>query len=166
MNSRRRSGLAGGLVLILLGAWFLIAQRVPGLQAWFSWPWIIIGVGLLLLIVGLVTGVPGMAVPACIVGGIGGILYWQNATGNWESWAYAWTLIPGFVGLGVVLSGLFGGETRQSMRGGGSLILISLALFVVFGSFFGGLGILGPYWPVLLILFGLLLLARPLLGRR
>ena len=64
MNSRRRSGLAGGLVLILLGAWFLIAQRVPGLQAWFSWPWIIIGVGLLLLIVGLVTGVPGMAVPA------------------------------------------------------------------------------------------------------
>jgi hypothetical protein len=101
-----------------------------------------------------------MAVPACIVGGIGGLLYWQNATGNWESWAYAWTLIPGFVGVGIVLSGLLGGDTQQSVRGGAWLILISLVLFTIFGSFLGGLGLLGPYWPVLLIALGLLVLVR------
>ena len=166
MGGRHRSSLAGGLVLILLGVWFLVAQLVPGLQIWFSWPLSIVGVGALLLVIGLLTGVPAMAVPACIVGGIGGLLYWQNATGNWESWAYAWTLIPGFVGVGIVLSGLLGGEARQAMRGGGWLILISLVLFTVFGSFFGGLGLLGPYWPVLLILLGLLIIVRSLFRSR
>jgi len=166
MDSKRRSSLAGGLVLILLGALFLAVQWVPGLQLWFSWPLIIIGIGVLLLIVGLLTGVPAMAMPACIVGGIGGLLYWQNATGNWESWAYVWTLIPGFVGVGMVLSGLLGGDTRQTVRGGGWLILISLVLFAVFASFFGALGLVGSYWPVLLIGLGLLLLAQSLFRSR
>lgn len=166
MNSERRSSLAGGLVLILVGLCFLVIQIVPGLQVWFSWPLIIVGVGVLLLIIGLLTSVPAVAVPACIVGGIGGLLYWQNATDNWESWAYAWALIPGFVGLGIVLSGLLGGEARQSMRAGGWLILISLVLFTVFGSFFGALGLVGAYWPVLLIALGLLVLVRPLFRSR
>jgi hypothetical protein len=166
MDSQRRSSLAGGLVLILLGALFLAVQWVPGLQLWFSWPLIIIGIGVLLLIVGLLTGVPAMAIPACIVGGIGGLLYWQNATGNWESWAYAWALIPGFVGVGMVLSGLLGGDTRQTVRGGAWLILISLVLFAVFASFFGALGLVGRYWPVLLIGLGLLVLAQSLFRSR
>jgi hypothetical protein len=166
MDSQRRSSLAGGLVLVLLGALFLAVQWVPGLQLWFSWPLIIIGIGVLLLIVGLLTGVPAMAIPACIVGGIGGLLYWQNATGNWESWAYAWALIPGFVGVGMVLSGLLGGDTRQTVRGGAWLILISLVLFAVFASFFGALGLVGSYWPVLLIGLGLLVLAQSLFRSR
>jgi len=166
MDSQRRSSLAGGLVLVLLGALFLAVQWVPGLQLWVSWPLIIIGIGVLLLIVGLLTGVPAMAMPACIVGGIGGLLYWQNATGNWESWAYAWTLIPGFVGVGMVLSGLLGGDTRQTVRGGAWLILISLVLFAVFASFFGALGLVGSYWPVLLIVLGLLVLAQSLFRSR
>jgi hypothetical protein len=166
MDHRRRSGLAAGLVLILLGALFLLVQFVPELRLMVSWPLIIVGVAVFLLVIGLLTRAPGMAVPACIVGGIGGLLYWQNATGNWESWAYAWTLIPGFVGVGIVLSGLFGGETRQAVQGGGWLILISLALFAAFGSFFGALGLMGPYWPVLLIVLGLLILVRPWFRRR
>lgn len=166
MGSARRSDLAGGLVFILIGAFLLAVQFVPSLQVWVSWPLIIIGVGVLLLMIGLLTGVPAMAIPACIVGGIGGLLYWQHATGNWESWAYVWALIPGFNGVGIILSGLFSGKTRQSLGVGGWLILISLVLFVVFGSFFGQLGILATYWPALLIALGLLLLARPLFRSR
>lgn len=162
----RRSNLAGGVVLILIGVLLLVFQVMPGLQVWASWPLIIIGVGVLLLTIGLLTGVPAMAIPACIVGGVGGLLYWQNATGNWGSWAYVWTLIPGFNGVGIILSGLFGGEVRQSLGVGGWLILISLVLFAVFGSFFGKTGLLGAYWPVLLIAMGLLLLARPLFQSR
>ncbi len=165
MNARRRSGLAGGVVLILLGALFLAVQLIPGLRLWVSWPWMIIGVGILLLVIGAVTGVPAMAIPACIVGGIGGLLYYQNATGDWESWSYAWALIPGFVGVGITLSGLLEGRVRQAVRGGGWLILISLVLFAVFGSFFGALGLAGRYWPALLILLGLLLLLGNLLRR-
>jgi len=168
MEHRRRSSLAAGLVLILLGAWFLSVQFVPGWQdyAVFSWPLIIVGVGVLLLVIGLLSGVPAMAVPACMVGGIGGLLYWQNATGNWESWAYAWALIPGFVGLGTLLAGLLGGETRKSVRGGAWLILISLVLFAIFGSFLGGVRVLGPYWPVLLIALGLFAFAQSLFRSR
>lgn len=160
MNRTRRSSLAAGVLLILLGAWFLAMQLVPGMGTLFSWPWIIIAVGAVLLLIGLASGAPAMAIPACIVGGIGGLLYWQNVTGNWESWAYAWTLIPGFVGLGIILAGLLG-DDHGEIQGGAWLVAISLVLFLAFGSFFGALGLIGPYWPVLLILLGLMMLLRP-----
>ena len=166
MNRNRRLSLTGGMILILLGAWFLAVQIVPGLQDWFSWPWIIIGVGGLMLLGGLLGGVPDMAIPACIIGGIGGILYWQNATGNWESWAYIWSLIPGFVGVGIILAGIFSGKTGKSLREGGNLILTSLIMFVIFGAFWGGPNLLGDYWPVLLILLGLWMLIRPFFRSR
>jgi hypothetical protein len=166
MERRQRSSLAGGLVLVLIGAAILAVQLVPGVQLQFSWPWIIIGVGVLMLVIGAATGAPGLAVPACILAGIGGILYYQNATGDWDSWAYIWALIPGFVGLGVVLSGLLGREGIGAMRAGGWLILISLVLLAAFGSLFGALGMVGDYWPVLLIVLGLALLVAPLLRVR
>ena len=166
MNRRGRSSLAGGVVLILLGIVFLVTQWVPGFRVWASWPLVIVGVGLALLVIGLVLGAPGMAVPACIVGGIGALLYWQNVTGHWESWAYAWTLIPGFVGVGIILAGILGGGLRKALGGGLWLILISLVLFAIFGSFLGGLNLLGPYWPVLLIVLGLFILVERLVRRR
>jgi hypothetical protein len=41
-----------------------------------------------------------------------------------------------------------------------------LVLFAVFGSFFGALGMVGDYWPTLLILLGLLMLGRSVLQSR
>lgn len=166
MDNRRRATLAAGLTLILIGAGALVVQLVPPLQAWVSWPLVIVWVGVLLVLIGLLTGLPALGVPAGIVGGLGGLLYWQDAAGQWESWAYTWTLIPGFAGVGLLVSALLGGETRKSVRAGRSLILISLFLFTVCGSFFGALGLTGPYWPALLIVLGLLILARSLFRSR
>ncbi len=170
MDTRARSSLAGGLVLILLGVAFLVAQVMPEQFAWLNpernWPLIIIGVGLLLLIIGLLTGAPAMAVPACIVGGIGGILYVQNATGNWESWSYAWTLIPGFVGVGVMLSGLLSGQGSKAIQEGGGSILVSLVLFAIFGSLFGAADFAIPIWPVMLIAVGVIMLIRAIVRSR
>jgi len=163
MKREHRGGLAAGLVLILLGMLFLVVQIVPELQAsiTFSWPLIIVGVGVVLLILAALARTPGLTVPACVVGGVGAILTWQNSTGNWDSWAYAWTLIPGFVGLGVILNGLLGGEDiRQAVSAGFWSILISLGLFVIFGSLFGALEIKGRYWPLLLIALGLLVFVK------
>jgi hypothetical protein len=161
MDSQRRTNLLGGIVLILVGGILLAVQLFPSLgltiNITFSWPLILVGVGIFLFLLGLLVNEPGMAVPACILAGIGGILYWQNATGDWASWAYAWALIPGFVGVG-----LFGGNFRRSLRDGGTLILISLILFAIFSSLLGGKSYLGVYWPVLIILLGLWLLIRPL----
>ncbi|RPJ44519.1 MAG: hypothetical protein EHM21_10170 [Chloroflexi bacterium] len=170
MERRTRSSIVGGVLLILFGLFFLAYQLVPERFNWFqfemSWPMIVITVGVGLLLFGLLVGAPGMAVPACIVSGIGLILYWQNLTGNWESWAYVWTLIPGFVGIGVILAGIFGeGRLRDAISGGLWLILISLVMFAIFGSFLGGMNLFGPYWPALLILLGLILLVRAFFRR-
>lgn len=169
MNRERRSSIILGLLLVLAGGWFLAQQFYPELRLWenfdFSWPWYVLGTGALLLLLGLILGAPGMAVPACIVGGIGAILYYQNETGNWESWAYAWALIPGFVGIGIILAGLLEGRFRNGLREGGPLVVISAIMFVVFGAFLGGPSLLGDYWPVLLILVGIWLLIQPALQR-
>ncbi len=165
MKTNKRTSMLGGLLLILIGAAFLAVQILPGFHIQFSWPWIVIAVGLFLLTIGAATGEPGMAIPACIVGGIGGILAYQNATGDWESWSYVWALIPGFVGVGILLAKLLGGEKDTSLGNVAWLLFISLFLFVIFGSFFGALGVFGTYWPVLLILLGLGLFIRPLFRR-
>lgn len=169
MTRRARSNLVAGLLLVLVGGWALAAQFAPVLRFWeglnLTWPAWVIAAGLFLFVFGLLIGEPDMAVPASIVSGIGGILWYQNTTGAWETWAYAWSLIPGFVGVGVIIAGLLDGKPRKAIRDGGWLILISLALFMLFGFFFGA-GLIGTYWPVLLIAWGLWLLLQPLLRRR
>lgn len=165
---RHQSNLVAGILLIAVGALFLAGRLVPGWDQWLAiemtWPFIVVGVGVLLLFLGLLTNAPGMAVPACIVGGIGLLLYYQNLTGDWDSWSYAWALIPGFVGVGILLSGLLG-EGKKPVREGLNLIMISLVMFAVFGSFFGALGLVGAYWPVLLIALGAFIMIRSLMRR-
>jgi hypothetical protein len=162
MDKRKRTSIVGGALLILVGALLFAAQVVPEFMPDFweliSWPWILIGIGLFLFALGAAVGEPGMAVPATIVGGIGGILAYQWYTGNWESWSFLWALIPGFVGLGIILMSLMGGEA--SVKDGATLMFISLIMLAIFGSFFGAIGIAGKYWPALLILLGVVLLIR------
>lgn len=162
---QNRTNLFLGILLILIGAWLVITRQVPAVQNWlddnFTWPMWTIGAGLLVLLIGLITGAPGMAVPASIIAGIGGILYYQNATNNFASWSYMWTLIPGFVGVGTLLAGLLGENTRYNLSRGLNLIVISAVLFMVFATFFGGISILGDYGvAVVLILLGVYVLIR------
>jgi hypothetical protein len=165
MNVQRRSSLALGIVLIVLGGLFLLSRLLPGLELVFGWPWIVIGVGAMLLVIGLLVGAPDMAVPACIVGGIGGILYYQNLTGDWTSWSYMWALIPAFVGVGILVSALLGGRSRSTVREGIRTLLVGIVLFLVFGSFFGAFTWLGAYWPLLLVGAGILILIEGIFKR-
>lgn len=167
MNKQGRSQLALGIILILLGAWFVAQRSIPQVaefaKLFSDWPFTVIGVGVLLLLLGLVLGAPGLAVPAAIVSGIGVILYYQEMSGNWESWSYMWTLIPGFVGVGVLLQGLLGEDTRDNLRRGLNLMVVSAVLFLVFSAFFGGWTLLGNYGPaILLILLGFWVMGRGL----
>ena len=166
-NTRGRTQLALGVILILLGAWFLADKSVPAFHSLFNkyteFPFNMFLIGGGIFIVGLVLGQPGMSVPAAIVAGIGGIFYYQQMTQNYTSWSYMWTLIPGFVGVGSILAGLLGDNTAHSLRRGLNMMVVSAVLFLVFASFFGGLQILGNYGPaILLILLGLWVLGRGL----
>lgn len=175
MEKRNRTQLVLGVILILVAGW-LIATRVnPALAKVFQlppfeWPMWVVFAGAVLLIIGLLVGAPDMAVPACIVAGIGGILYYQNATNNWESWAYMWTLIPGFVGIGSILAGLLGHNFRKSVRDGLNSLVVSVILFAIFGTFFHAwtiFGIYSMYVPIaLLFLAGIWLIVRALLRRK
>jgi hypothetical protein len=171
MNKQNRTQLALGLLLVLLGAWFFAVRQVPALRALadieFEWPFYVIGAGALILVIGLVSGAPAMSIPACIVGGIGGILYYQEMSGDWESWSFLWTLIPGFVGIGTILTGLFGEDTRRNLGHGINLVVISATLFLVFAAIMQRLNVLGPYGPaVLLIVLGVYLIGRGFIRSR
>ena len=160
MRKQGRTQLALGIILILLGAWFIAQRTIPELatfaERFSEGPFTVIGVGLLLLLLGLILGAPGLAIPAAIVSGIGGILYYQDLTGSGESWSYMWTLIPGFVGVGTILRGLLGEDSRNNLRHGLNLMVISAVLFLVFSALLGGWDLLGNYGPaILLILLGL-----------
>jgi len=163
MNRTGRSQLALGVILILLGGWFLLDRVNPAFHSFFAkyteWPANLLLIGLGLLIFGVVTGNPGMAVPAAIVAGVGGILYYQSATENYASWSYMWTLIPGFIGIGSILAGVLGDNFPHNVRRGLNMMVVSAVLFLIFASFLGGLSLLGNYGPaILLILLGLWML--------
>ena len=167
MDKKRRTSIVGGALLILVGGLLFAGQVFPDYMPDFweiiSWPWFIIGIGLFLFALGAAVGEPGLAVPATIVGGIGGILAYQWYTGNFESWSYLWALIPGFVGLGIMLMSLMGGG--GSVKDGATLLFISFILLAIFGSFFGAIGLAGQYWPVLLILLGVVLMVKSFINK-
>ena len=161
---KNRSNLVLGILLIAIGGWLVATRQIPSLQNFTenmtgaTWT---IAAGALILVIGLLTGAPGMAVPASIVAGIGGILFYQDRVGDYASWSYMWTLIPGFVGVGTILAGLLGENTSRNLGSGLRMIGFSAVLFLIFGTFFGDLDFLGEYGvAIILILLGLFILAR------
>jgi hypothetical protein len=170
MNKRNRTQLVLGLLLILVAGWLIatqinhdLAKLIPiSLTQWPIW---VIFAGAALLVIGLLVGEADMAVPACIVAGIGGILYYQNASGNWESWSYLWTLIPGFVGVGRILSGIIGGNFMPSLKEGLQALLASAILFTIFATIFKAWNIFAApynaYVPIaLLFILGIWFIVR------
>ncbi len=168
MSKQNRTQLALGVLLVLLGAWFIAVKQVPALKPFsdltFDWPFYVMGAGAILLLIGLVTDAPRMAIPACIVAGVGGILYYQNLSQDWTSWNFMWTLIIGFVGLGNIFAGLLGDDTRHNIGRGLNLIVVSAVLFLIFAAVFNRINILGNYGvAALLILLGLYVIGRGLI---
>ena len=140
-ETKHRTRIILNLLLVLV-AGLLIAMRVkPELAPFlhlppFDWPLWIILAGVLLLAYCLFIGSAGVAILACIIAGVGCILYFQNATGNWGSWSYMWTLIPGFYGIGSILAGILGDDFEHWERRGESYILVSSILFGIFATLF------------------------------
>lgn len=163
---RNRTTLAFGVLLIAVGLWFLAVKQLPDLKQladlYLTYPLNIVAIGVLLLVIGLVVGAPGMAVPAFIVAGIGGILTYQFRTGDYTSWSFMWALIPGFAGAGEIVQGLLSGK-NEKLRSGANGVVVSAILFTVFATLFGRLAILGPYGPaILIIIVGVVVLLRGL----
>jgi hypothetical protein len=172
---RSGSGIALGVVLVVVGLFYLVVQ-VAGIDlSSFGWPLFVIIPGLTLLIVGFVSLGTGAAIPGGILTMVGLVLAYQNSTGNWSSWAYAWALVaPGGVGLGLFLQGL---RERNAglIKQGRSLMFIALLIFMVGFVFFESIlnlsgmndvPIVRAALPALFIVIGILLLARSIQNSR
>ena len=169
------SAVALGTILIAVGGLLFLGQVLGiGLDD-LGWPFIVIGIGAVILVLGLfVSNEQGMVIGGTVVTTVGLLLLYQDTTGHWESWAYAWALVgPAASGLGLVLWGVRSGDGRD-VRNGMWGLLAGLAMFAIGYLFFEGIiGISGqrlplPDWllPAVVIAVGAVLLARGVTQRR
>ena len=170
------SSAAVGLLLIVAGCAVLIG-RAAGLDLFgaigpWGWPLFIIVPGVVLLAASLIPARPngiGFATAGAVVTTVGLLLAYQWRTGHWESWAYAWALLPGAAGLAQLAYGLFARE-REMIRRGIWMMAVAAVLFTVGAWFFEGVFAgeprpLGVDWgPVGLIVIGAIVLAGAFLG--
>lgn len=176
-RTRSVVSLAIGAGLIALGALFLLGA-VFQVNVWGAlWPFFIIVPGLLFFVGMVALGKPGapLAVPGSIITMVGLILFVQNVTGLWSTWAYTWALIfPTAVGIGVAIAG-FWGDDSSAVRVGVVMAGIGIAIFLFFAFFFeliinlnglrsGAFGRIAA--PIMIIGAGVLLLIFALRRRR
>ncbi len=166
---RTGSGIALGVVLVVIGLFFLVIRLADVDLGAYGWPLFIIIPGLTLLIVGFVSLGTGAAIPGGILTMVGLVLAYQNSTGNWASWVYVWPLVaPGGVGVGLFLQGLR--ERNVGLiRQGRSLMFIAVLIFMIGFVFFESIlhmtgmdyGLFGKAaLPALLVVIGIVLLVR------
>jgi hypothetical protein len=170
-----------GFLLILVGGVVLAARQVGfdlfGPLGDWGWPLFIIVPGIVLLALSLIPAPPagiGFAIAGAIVTTVGSLLLYQSRSGDWESWAYAWALIPMAAGAALFLYGLFA-RSSSMVRGGTWMAGIGAVLFATGGWFFEGLFAGKPqpeltdWWPIVIVAVGAVLLLRYMLtgaGRR
>ena len=179
------SGKTGDRGVIILGAGMLIigAVMLLGRVIGFSisdylWPFILIMPGLVILLSALASESQtseGVAVLGGILTSLGALFLFQQITGWWASWAYAWALIAPFsVGVSQVLYG--NRKNRDTIAATGKrLVRLGLVMFAVGFIFFEViLGVSGyglarlnlPVFPVVLIFVGIMVLVRALVAKK
>jgi len=163
------SSAALGIVLVVVGL-FALAVVLFGIDlTQYGWPLFVIIPGLTLLVVGFVGGGQGASIPGGIVTMLGLLLAYSNSTGDWPSWAFAWSLIVPFgVGLGMYLMALRDRDL-VALKRGRTLMFVGLLIFmigfVLFESILGisdmDYGVFGKAaLPGLLVVIGIILLVR------
>jgi hypothetical protein len=167
MSIKRNSGmLIAGATLIAIGLLSLFEQVFRGFSFWgYLWPFIIIAIGGLFF-VGMAAGgksMAGLAIPGSLISGLGLMMFLQNLTNHWESWAYSWTIILVLVGLGIFIMGVYSGDEHRR-QSGMRVMKVGAIMFIIFGGFFELIfstflhqGVQQYVFPALLILLGIYL---------
>ncbi len=163
------SSLAVGIVLVVVGVFFLLMRLLEIDLSTYGWPLYVIIPGLTLLVVGFVSLGSGALIPGGIVTMTGLVLAYQSATEDWASWSYAWALVaPGGVGLGIFLQGLRVRNPNLTKQGRSLMFWAAMIFLVGFVFFESILNISGHDYgklgqaalPGLLIIIGVTLLVR------
>lgn len=164
-NKNRHIGsFTGGVILIAFGLLALASQLFRGINFWGTfWPLIFIGIGVVFFAGMFASGRSGggLAIPGSIFTGIGLLMFLQNVTNYWQSWAYGWTVIVMSVGVGIFIAGWWS-ESESQRRAGTRVFTIGLILFVIFGAFFEMIfqtsGLAQIVFPLALVALGVYLI--------
>jgi hypothetical protein len=169
----RTLGLVGGL-LVVLGLLWMAAQFLDFNIGANLWPLWVILPGLALLAFGLLArdrSSLGLSIAGSIVTMVGIVLLFQQWTGAFQTWAYAWALVgPGGAAIGTILYAIKANDSVR-LREGTRLLGIAVAIFAVGFVFFeviiglSGFGLGFWAWPFLLIAAGVAFLAYAYLRR-
>jgi hypothetical protein len=177
-DDSRRGSLVVGLLLVLLGVYFLASEQLNIDTGKYGWPIFVIAPGVFLLLVGLAIpheGGLGAAIPGGIITTVGLILAAQAVTDTYASWSYAWALVaPGSVGATLTLYGLL--HRRWDLLDAGlRTAAVGIGLFIGFGLFFENvIGIdqntpntaLRDALPVMAVGLGVVIVVMNMLPRR
>jgi hypothetical protein len=163
------SGKVLGVLLMALGALLLVGQWFRIDVGHWGWPFFIIVPGVVTFIVGSATeGQTGrpLMIAGSMMAAVGLLLFYQNMTDHWASWAYGWALIaPTAFGVGEIMYGLLK-DDPQTVSTGTRLVTIGLVVFFAGAVFFelvlgiGGFGMSAWVWSVVLIGVGAFLVLR------
>ncbi len=132
-KSRNITAIIIGSVLIIIGVLALFGNFFNFLNMDDLWPLILVGVGIAFFIAMALgdNSRAGLAIPGSILFMIGLILFYMNATGNWEAWSYCWALIIFAVGAGVWING-YRSDQPELRKRGQETMRSGLILFVIF----------------------------------
>ncbi len=158
---------ATALGLIGLGVLFLVVQNFGFSFMGLLWPLFVLAPGLVFLFAAIRgdRDKAGLIIPGAMVTGTGAILFYQNLTNHWASWAYIWALYPVFFGLAMVFMGRRTGSSEQTSVGDNFVkfgLLGFVGLWAVFELFiFGGnSAVVTTVMPLVLIGAGIFILMR------
>jgi hypothetical protein len=177
-SSVDRGSLLLGATLLVIGSVWILGQILHISLAGYLWPLTIILPGVLVFISALNTDSAGgdaLAVIGSILTSVGLLLFVQQLTHTWASWAYAWALIaPTSIGIGQVIYGKI--KKHESLVSTGlQMAKVGLWIFSIGFVFFeliiglNGFGISRfglPVLPVVLIGIGALILIRAITYKR
>jgi len=160
--------VAAGIAALALREAGVDVARIVG-EA--GWPIFVIVPGLVLLGAAFVPQPPkgiGFAIAGSIVTTVGLLLWYQARTGDWESWAYLWALIPLAIGAALLTYGELTHQ-REMVRagvwvGGVATILLAAGAWY-FESIFAGRGaplVSGDIWPIAIIAIGAVIVVSSL----
>ncbi len=163
MHIPNRGSIFSAIILIGMGVLFLIFN-LGGITMGKTWPIVFFALGAICFLPALLwpsmrSGFAGFIIPGGVLLTLGAIFLYNTLTGDWASWSYAWILLNGGVGLGLMLASWIGDWGREVTAVGWWLLAVSFIVFSIFATIFGGT-ILKTAGPVLLILCGLWLVLR------
>lgn len=162
MERKANGGLIGGLILLFVGVIALIGQFVPDAMGELFGTFLLLGLGLVFLFLGIMTREAGWFIPGGILTGLGmgtGFIVsplsdrFGGDEGGWFLLLFAagWLLIP-------IMTAIFARETHWWALIPAAIIGL-VGLSVLYGGvFMNTLEWVGKLWPVALIIAGGLLL--------